>query len=118
MTTYQNQKLETARKLAEAVDHLNPKCLSLGAGMMAHLQQLAKEFLDDRKEDATEIKAGNLRKGDIFATGDYESCIVVGVEFITATGVECLILGSDPTGLKMNGYVYFHRESMVWIKNN
>ncbi len=36
--------LSTAsRKLAEEVDSLNAQCLTIGAGKMAHIQNLAKE---------------------------------------------------------------------------
>ena len=38
------QNLATAsRKLAEEVDSLNAQCLTIGAGKMAHIQNLAKE---------------------------------------------------------------------------
>ena len=42
-------KEQIAKELAQQVDLLNPKCLSLGAGMMAHLQQLAREYLDQNE---------------------------------------------------------------------
>lgn len=41
-----NDRLEHAKKLAEEVDRLNPKCLTLGAGKMAYLQELARQLLD------------------------------------------------------------------------
>lgn len=39
------RKAEAAKQLAELVASLNPKCQEIGAGMMAQMQKLAKEFL-------------------------------------------------------------------------
>lgn len=38
-------KSEIAEKLAREVNNLNPNCLSLGAGMMAYLRELAGKYL-------------------------------------------------------------------------
>ena len=45
--TQLNDKLKHAEKLAREVATLNPSCLSLGAGKMAYLQELAKQLLQD-----------------------------------------------------------------------
>lgn len=39
---YLHKKLRQAEELAKVVEALNPKCLEIGAGYLAHMQELAR----------------------------------------------------------------------------
>lgn len=50
-TMHLKEGLKWAIQLADDIDHLNPDCLSLGAGMMLHLKSLATKVLKHKTQN-------------------------------------------------------------------